>query len=203
MQQGSEEWLRHRAGRLTASRLSDALARTKSGWSASRANLLTQLAIERLTGLPLDSGFTTAAMQWGIEQEPFARAAYELATGQLVDSVAFVDHPTIRMAGASPDGFVGDDGLIEIKAPNSATHIEYLRGKIPGKYQLQMQWQMACTGRAWCDFVSFDPRMPDGLQLRAQRVFLESAQELEDQAVEFLGEVDALVIELNKLREKQ
>ena len=198
--QGTDAWLQIRAGKLTASRLSDALARTKSGWGASRANLVAQLAIERLTGQPVDSGFISPAMQWGIGQEPAARAAYEMRTGELVATVGFVDHPTILMAGASPDGLVGSDGLLEIKCPNSATHIEYLRGNIPLKYQLQMQWQMACTVRAWCDFMSYDPRMPDGLQISIQRVKRENIDQLEDDAIEFLAEVDRLVAELESMR---
>lgn len=200
--QGTDAWRLSRCGKLTASRVSDALARTKSGWGASRVNLATQLAIERLTGQPAGNGFTSAAIQWGVEQEPFARAAYEFATGNLVTLAGFIDHPTIQMAGASPDGLIDDDGLTEFKCPVSATHVEYLRGRIPGNYMLQMQWQMACTARVWCDFVSFDPRMPPGLQLAIHRVKRDGIDELEDKARGFLAEVDALVAELESLKDK-
>lgn len=199
--QGSEEWFAERLGKATASRVADIIAKTKSGPSASRENYMVELALERLTGRRADS-YTNAAMQWGTDTEPKARAAYEAATGVLVVEVGMIHHPRIAMAGASPDGLVGDDGLLEIKCPNSATHIKMLRsGVAGGDYITQMQWQMACTGRAWCDFVSFDPRMPDGLDLFVKRVNRhdETIATLEREVEEFLAQVDALVIELRSM----
>lgn len=170
MDQRSEEWYAARLGKVTASRLSDVLATIKTGEAAARANYRIELVAERLTGKSTP-GFTSAAMQWGVECEPMARSAYETETGLIVTEVGFVDHPTIAMAGASPDGLVGDDGLIEIKCPETKTHIQTLTSKkAPSEYIPQMQWQMACTGRQWVDFVSFDPRLPEHLMLEIIRV---------------------------------
>lgn len=170
MDQRSEEWYSARLGKVTASRLSDVLATIKTGEAAARANYRIELVAERLTGKSTP-GFTSAAMQWGVDCEPMARSAYETETGLIVTEVGFVDHPTIAMAGASPDGLVGDDGLIEIKCPDTKTHIETLTSKkAPSEYIPQMQWQMACTGRQWVDFVSFDPRLPEHLMLEIIRV---------------------------------
>lgn len=199
--QGSAEWKAARAGKLTASRLSDALAKTKTGWGASRANLMAELVAERLTGI-VSEGFNSEAIRWGHDKEPEARIAYEMWANTDVLQVGFIEHPTIPMSGASPDGLVGDAGLVEIKCPNTATHIDtLLSGAVPLKYSLQMQWQMACTGRLWCDFVSFDPRMPGDMQLWVKRVHrLASADmaDLEQQARDFLAEVDAKVAALTK-----
>lgn len=201
MTQGTEEWKLERCGKVTASRIADLTAKTKTGWGASRANYMAQLVAERLTGVPADS-FVSAAMQHGTETEPQARAAYSFLTDNLVEEVGFIHHPTILMAGASPDGFVGENGLIEIKCPNTATHIDTLLGaEIDGKYVKQMQWQMACTGRDWCDFVSFDPRLPVDLQIKVQRV--ERDQELidslEKDVTDFLAEVEDKVTRLKQL----
>lgn len=201
IEQGSAEWFAQRLGKLTASRIADALAKTKTGWGASRANYMAQLVAERLTGAAQDS-YTNAAMQWGIDTEPHARAAYEFRTDCTVDPVGFVDHPVIEMAGASPDGLVGTDGLVEIKCPNTATHIEtLLGGSVPTKYGLQMQWQMACTGRKWCDFVSFDPRMPENMRMFCHRMRRDDAliKSLEKDVIDFLGELDRKVDDLRKL----
>ena len=195
MIQGSEEWHEARLGKVTASRIADMMARTKTGWGAGRANYMAELLCERLTGSAEDR-FTNAAMAWGTETEPQARAAYEFITGRAVEEVGFVDHPSIAMAGASPDGLVGDDGLIEIKCPNTATHIETLLTEtIPSKYRMQMLWQMACTGRAWCDFASFDPRLPGDMQLFIARVTPEPGEidALESGVREFLAELDAKI----------
>jgi putative phage-type endonuclease len=181
------------------------MAKTKSGPSASRANYLAQLVTERLTGTVADS-FSNAAMQWGTDHEPQARAMYELETGNTVMEIGFAIHPTIEMSGASPDGLVGDDGLVEIKCPNSATHIATLLGGKPdGKYVKQMQWQMACTGRAWCDFVSFDPRLPDAMQMTIIRVdrCAETIAEMEAEVTAFLAEVENTVAELNARFERK
>ena len=200
--QGSPEWFAQRVGKVTASRVADVFAKTKTGYSASRANYLAQLVAERLTGQPTDT-FKNAAMQHGNDTEPQARMAYEAATGLIVTEVAMIEHPRIPMSGASPDGFVGTDGLIEIKCPNTLTHIEtFLFDKAPAKYTAQMQWQMACTGRQWCDFVSFDPRMPEDMQLFIKRVERDHVliAYYEDEVRTFLSEVDATVKNLIKLR---
>lgn len=199
--QRSPEWFAQRLGKLTASRIADAIAKTKTGWGASRANYMAQLVAERLTGTQQES-YTNAAMQWGTDIEPHARDAYEFRNDATVDPVGFVDHPVIEMAGASPDGLIGDYGLVEIKCPNTATHIEtLLGGSVPQKYLLQMQWQMACTRRHWCDFVSFDPRMPEHMRLFVRRVKREDVliAGLENDALDFLREVERKVDDLRKL----
>jgi len=201
MEQRSTEWFNARLGKVTASRVADVIAKTKSGYSTSRENYMAQLVCERMTGTQGES-FSSAAMQWGTDQEPLARAAYEAVADVLVDEVGFITHPTIVNAGASPDGLVGVDGLIEIKCPNTSTHIDtLLSDKAPNKYVPQMQWQMACTGRKWCDFVSFDPRMPEGLQIFIQRVDfdVEYVKMLEAEITGFLGELET---KIEKLKEK-
>lgn len=198
--QGSAEWFAQRAGKVTASRVADVIAKTKTGWGASRANYAAQLVAERLTG-NVEPTFTNAAMQWGTDKEPEAREAYEFHAGVFVDQVGMIDHPKIAMTGASPDGLVGDDGLVEIKCPNTATHIEtLLSGKVPAKYVTQMAWQMACTGRAWCDFVSFDPRMPEHMRLFVQRVDRDDTliETLEAEVSAFLTEVSETVASLTR-----
>jgi putative phage-type endonuclease len=170
VQQGTEEWHQLRLGKVTASRVADILAKTKSGASASRGNYLIELALQRVTKT-IEPSYTNDAMAWGTATEPQARVAYEVATGNFVDQVAFVDHPTIAGFGCSPDGLVGSDALIEIKCPSSATHWSYIKAnEPPNKYVIQMQAQMAVTGAKWCDFVSFDPRMPERSQLLVVRV---------------------------------
>lgn len=201
MEQRTEDWFAARLGKVTASRVADVIAKTKTGYSASRDNYMAQLVVERLTNTQAES-FTNAAMQWGTDQEPFARAAYEVATGVMVEETGLVDHPTIPMAGASPDGLVGEDGLVEIKCPNTATHIDTLLTQtVPAKYITQMQFQMACTGRQWCDFASFDPRMPQKAQLFVKRVMRDEAfiKEIELEIKKFLSETSAKVEQLNKL----
>lgn len=191
MEQGTDLWFAARCGKATASRIADIVAKTKTGPSASRANYLAQLVCERLTGT-VEAGFTNAAMAWGTEKEPEARNAYSFRHAADVVEVGFIDHPQIGWAGASPDGLVGEDGLLEIKCPSSATHIDtLLSGKVPAKYITQMAWQMACTGRAWCDFVSYDPRLPDAMQLFVKRVDRDDAYiaQLETEVAAFLNEV--------------
>jgi putative phage-type endonuclease len=198
MIQGSQEWLAMRAGKVTASRVADVIAKTKTGYGASRANYAAQLVAERLTGKAAEM-YVSKEMQHGTECEPQARAAYEFDRSAEVAEVAFVTHPTISDAGASPDGLVSDDGLIEIKCPNTSTHIEtLLSSQIPDKYIVQMQWQMACTAREWCDFVSFDPRMPEAMQLCILRVQRDPVRiaELEDAVRRFLAEVSLTVSSL-------
>ena len=201
MEQRTEEWFSARLGKVTASRVADVLAKIKSGESASRKNYKMELVVQRLTN-KVGESFTNAAMEWGTEQEPFARMAYEAHTGTFVKEEGFVDHPTIEGFGCSPDGLVGE-GLIEIKAPNTANHIEtVLENKVPSKYIPQMQCQMAVTGAKWCDFVSFDPRVPEDLQLFVVRV--ERDQEyidsMEVEVKQFLSEVLDL---FNQLKARQ
>ena len=199
--QGSEAWKMLRLGRVTASRVADVVAKTKSGYSASRANYMAQLIAERLTGTVAEA-YTNAAMIHGTETEPEARAAYCFYQGVAVEEIAFVPHPKIDQAGASPDGLVGDDGLVEIKCPNTATHLETLLGQaVPSKYETQMQFQMACTGRKWCDFVSYDPRMPENMRLFIKRLPRDDKRiaELESEVAAFLLEMAVKLSELNSL----
>ena len=201
MEQRTEEWFSARLGKVTASRVADVLAKIKSGESASRKNYKMELVVQRLTN-KVGESFTNSAMEWGTEQEPFARMAYEAHTGTFVKEEGFVDHPTIENFGCSPDGIVGE-GLIEIKCPNTSNHIEtVLENKVPSKYIPQMQCQMACTGAKWCDFVSFDPRVPEDLQLFVVRV--ERDQEyidaMEVEVKQFLSEVLDL---FNQLKARQ
>jgi putative phage-type endonuclease len=200
VEQGTPEWFAARLGNVTASRVADVIAKTKSGYSASRENYMAQLICERMTNTVAES-YTNAAMQWGTETEPLARAAYESVADVLVDEVGYVQHPRIERAGASPDGLIGLFGLLEIKCPNTATHIDTLISEqVPTKYITQMQWQMVCTGRAWCDFVSFDPRLPNGLQVFVKRVEFDTeyAATLEIEVVKFLAELDAKISKLNE-----
>ena len=202
MEQGTDEWFAARIGKVTASRVADVIAKTKTGFSTSRDNYMAQLVCERLTSQKSES-FTNAAMQWGTETEPLARLSYEVAQNVLVDEVGFVPHPSIIMAGASPDGLVGDDGLLEIKCPNTATHIETLLSQtVPGKYNTQMQFQMACTNRSWCDFVSFDNRLPSELQLFVKRVPRDNMyiRLMEEEIVKFLNELDIKIAQLMEIK---
>jgi putative phage-type endonuclease len=199
-EQGSDAWKLERLGKATASRVADLIAKTKTGWGASRANYAAQLIAERLTGVPQET-YSNAAMQWGTATEPEAVAAYEFYRDVMVERVGFVPHPRIDMAGCSPDGLVGNDGLVECKCPLTKTHIEtLLSGKVPPDYTPQIQFQMACTGRAWCDFVSFDPRMPEEMRLFIGRVERDDKYiaELEQMVGDFLAEVAAKTNTLTK-----
>lgn len=196
--QGSPEWFMQRLGKVTASRLADVVAKLKTGEAASRAGYRAELVAERLTGKQTE-GFSNSSMKWGTECEPLARAAYEAEMGVFVTETAMLPHPTIAMTGASPDGLVGEDGQIEAKCPETKNHIDtILSGKAPAKYIPQMQWQMACTGRAWCDFISFDPRMPADMQLFVVRVVRDDAliKDYEMEVIKFLAEVDNTVLQL-------
>jgi putative phage-type endonuclease len=198
-EQGSDEWLQARVGLVTASRVSDVLAKTKSGPSTSRASYLGELVAERLTGVSAASPYQNDDMRRGVELEPLARAAYEVHTGSVVEQCGLVLHPTLK-AGASPDGLV-DDGLLEIKCPRTYIHIDYLEGRRPPpKYVAQMAWQCICTGRQWVDFVSYDPRMPERLQLFVARYTpdLNYLRELEAEVTAFIAEVDAKVESLSR-----
>ena len=200
MDQRSDEWYSARCGLVTASRIGDLMAKTKSGYSAVRANYMAQLIVERITGEVAES-YQNAAMLWGIETEPYAREAYEIMTGQLVTEVGFIEHAGLK-AGASPDGLVGDDGMVEIKCPNTATHIDtLLNEKIDRKYYLQMHFQMMCADREWCDFVSYDPRMPDGLKYWCKRVDLDEklAEEISNEVCGFIVDLDSKVDALKEM----
>ena len=198
MDQRSDEWFSARLGKVTASGVADVMARTKSGPAASRENYMMQLLCERLTGRK-DDGFTTPAMQRGVDLEPLARSAYEVESGLMVVETGLCIHPKIPNFGASPDGLVGDDGLLEIKCPNTKAHVEFLRtGKPAGEYIWQMMAQMACTDRRWCDFVSFDDRMPEPLQFKCVRIHRdeEVITSMISGVLQFLAELDALEAEM-------
>lgn len=197
--QGTDAWHQMRLGKVTASRVADIMAKTKTGASTSRQNYLIELALARVTGTP-EASYTSPAMQWGIDNEAQARMAYEIYSSDFVDQVPFVDHPNIEWFGASPDGLIRNEGLVEIKCPNSATHWATIKsGEAPSKYIYQMQTQMACTNTEWCDFVSFDPRMPQRSQLFVKRVFRDNnmISEIEEAVKQFLSEVQ---IEVNLMR---
>jgi len=201
--QGSDEWQSIRAGKVTASKITDIMAKLKSGKpSAGRTTYMGQLIAERLTGVNSDS-FSNAAMQWGIETEPQARAAYEFLNDVEVEQIAFMDHPTIEFAGMSPDGLVGDDGLWEAKCPNTATHIDYLvTKKFPKKYIDQVQWQMACSGRKWADLMSFDPRMPEHLNKLIIRVERDDAyiEKMAVEVIKFNSEIESKIKLLEEMK---
>jgi len=201
MEQRTDEWFAARLGKVTASRVADVIAKTAKGYGASRDNYMAQLVCERLTGKPTE-GFSNAAMEWGSQTEPQARAAYSAKTGELVEEVGFIDHPRIANAGCSPDGLVGDEGLCEFKCPATSTMLEtLLADKVPSKYIPQVQFQMAVIGRKWCDFVSFDPRLPDHLRLFVKRVERDDAYiaMLEAEVKKFLTELDEKVKQLEEL----
>lgn len=192
--QGTDQWKQARVGIATASRFGDVIAQTRSGYAASRKNYMAELVVERLTGLPADS-FTSTAMAWGTETEPVARLEYSLATGNAVEETGlWIDD--VLPIGASPDGFVNKDGTLEIKCPNTATHLETLMSKkVPRQYVAQIQGQLLLTDRKWCDFVSYDPRLPENAQMIIIRV--ERDQEYIDnllkELTKFLDEVDEQV----------
>jgi putative phage-type endonuclease len=206
LEQRSDEWRMARCGKVTASEISNVLSKPAKGKqeTAGRANYRAQIIAEILTKKPQDDPYISRPMQWGIDQEPFARAAYELERGFMVDTVGFCDHPRIENFGCSPDGLVSDEGLVQFKCPNTATHIEYLlKGEVPAEYQAQMFAEMACTGRLWCDFVSFDPRLPEDLQFFVKRLHWDEARivEIEQKVVEFLGEVRDVLNRLACMRD--
>ena len=197
IEQGTEAWHQLRLGKITASRIADVIAQIKSGEAASRADYRIELVCERLTGKPTE-GFTNAHMERGIELEPYARAWYEVERGEFVKQVPFIDHPTIKNAGASPDGIVGE-GLIEIKCPMTKTHIKYLlEDRVPAKYMPQMAWQMACTHAKWVDFVSYCPELPADMQMFIKRYERDDAYiaELTTKVAEFDQEVEQMIARL-------
>lgn len=203
-EQGSPEWITARLGKVSASRVADMTARTKTGYSTSRANYAAELIAERLTGQRTEK-YTNEAMQWGTDNEAQARSVYELMTDFSVTKVGLVLHPTIDMACASPDGLVGDEGMVEIKCPLTATHIDTLLTEtIDGRYIKQTQWQMACCNRQWCDFVSFDPRLPEDLRLYVQRIERDEGvcAALAENVAAFCAEADALMERVAESRAK-
>jgi len=190
-----------RRGKVTASRIPDVLARTKNGYGASRANYMAELVAEILTDTTAES-YQSPAMVWGIENEPLALSAYCFRTDNAIGGSGFVVHPTIAQAGASPDGLIREHGLIEVKCPFTSTHIDtLLSGEVDSKYVNQIQFQLACTGRKWCDYVSFDPRMPERMKLFVQRVQRDDAaiKAIEHEVVQFIAELNSKVA---RLREK-
>lgn len=199
--QGTPEWFAARCGRATASRIADVVAKTKTGWGASRANYAAELIAERLTGVSAER-FTNAAMQWGNDHEAEACGAYAWETDAELDECGFIEHPKIQFSGASPDRLISADGLLEVKCPNTATHLDTLLGQaVPGRYVMQVQWQMACTGRAWCDFASFDPRLPPHLRLFIRRVERDDAMiaDLEREVAAFLADITDKIDRLQSL----
>ena len=202
--QGSDEWLAARCGSLGASQVHDALAKTKSGWGASRGNLLWQLTVERLTGKPTET-FVNAAMMHGTLTEPEARDAYAFFKDADVTEVGLVLHPRIQRTHASPDGLVGDDGLLEIKCMQSKGHGELLKSeKIPARYLTQMNWQLSCTGRQWVDFVAYQPSFPESMRLFVRRIERDdkAITELETEVEKFLAEVEANIESLTRKYEE-
>ena len=201
MKQGTDEWRNARLGKVTASRIADIMGKTKTGYKAARKNYMAQLICERLTG-KAEEDFKSAPMQRGNDLEPVARAVYIIETGRDVEETGMVEHLAIAMSGASPDGLVDSDGLIEIKCPNTATHIDFLRsGEPKPEYMLQMLWQMACTGRQWCDFVSYDDRLPEHLAYRCIRIERDNDKiaEIEAEVIAFLAELNEQINQLENL----
>jgi putative phage-type endonuclease len=191
IEQGTDAWLQIRKGKVTASRVADVMAKTKTGVSASRGNYLIELALQRVTGV-IEASYTNDAMQWGKDNEQTARTAFEVAHNVFVDQVAFVDHPTIKDFGCSPDGIIGDS-LLELKCPyQSAVHWSYFKDGCPSKYYTQIQAQMSCTGAKSVWFVSFDPRMPARSQLYIEEVMRDTdfIEKLESEVKQFLNEVE-------------
>lgn len=200
--QGTAEWLALRVGRVTGSRVADVMAEIKKGEAAARRNYRTELVVESLTGLTAEH-YVSKEMEWGMINETFARAAYEVHMDCIVDDVGFAVHPTIERLGASPDGLVGDDGVLEIKCPATSTHLDYLlAGVVPPDYHAQMLTEMVCTGRKWCDFVSFDPRLPANLQLFVRRFHRDDTRiaEIEKRVQHFLFEVDEIISRLSEVK---
>lgn len=201
VEQRSPEWLALRAGKLTGSCAKDMLAEIKSGEAAARRDLRYKLVAERLNGQSQEDSYVNAAMQWGIDHEADAIQAYEAATGNLVEPIGFCEHDALAV-GTSPDGFVGADGIVSIKCPKTATHVSYLRSsKEPAEHAAQNTHELWLTGRAWIDFVSFDPRLPEGLQLVVLRVTRKAAEldAYQAKALAFLNEVDVEVQALRTL----
>lgn len=201
--QGTPEWLSARRGRVTASRCAELIAKVKTGKpAASRYNYLMELVSEHVTKRCVEH-YVSPAMEWGIEQQPFAQAQYEMATDSTVESVGLIAHPSIDLFACSPDGIVGEFGLVEFKCPTDRVHLEYLEaGVVPEEYIPQLNAQLACMPeRHWNDFVSFNPNMPYGMQLFIRRHHRDKERiaELEAEVTAFLGELAAKAEALAKV----
>lgn len=201
LEQGSEEWKQARLGHVTASNMAEVMSKGKGTAEAvGRYKYKVRLVAERLT-MTAGESYTNAAMQWGIEQEQFACIAYEAQKETFVDKIGFVLHPDIKWLGVSPDRIVGNEGLIEVKCPNTTTHLDYLfEGKVPAEYYKQIQCQLWVTGRQWCDFVSYDPRLPKRNQLLIVRTERDEKliAEMKTETEKFLAEVETLIIKLGE-----
>jgi putative phage-type endonuclease len=200
-EQGTAQWLEARHGKITASRIKDVLDHIKTGEGAKRRNYRIEQMAERLSGRSEDH-YTSPEMMWGTEMEPYARAAYEVESGNMVDQVGFVLHPTFDFAGASPDGLIGQHGCFEAKCPKTTTHLKWMMaGIVPEEHQDQCLWVMRCAGREWCDFVSYDPRLPKGLKLFTQRLMRdeERIQKIEAAVIAFNDEIEAALAPLRAL----
>lgn len=204
--QGTPEWLQARVGKVTASRIGDVVLKQKNGkYYAAREDYKCEMLSEFLTGLACEH-YVSPAMDFGAINEPLARTTYEFSRGVEVEQVGFFIHPRIERAGASPDGLVGDDGMVEFKAPNTRTHLGYLIGdQVPEIYLPQMMWGMACTGREWCDFVSYDPRLPEEFALFVVRLMRneEAIVEMEREVEKFIREVNEMCLKLQKHKQDQ
>jgi putative phage-type endonuclease len=201
-EQGSDEWKDYKRGKVSASRVVDIVPGYKGAYLASRKNYMAELIAEILTGNTAER-FVSGAMEHGTETEPLARAAYEAITGSMVSQVGFIDHETIADCGASPDGLVNDDGSIEIKCPNTATHLDTLiNGTIKRDYIYQMQTVMLCGKRAWCDFISYDPRLPDNLSIWIKRINRDDVMiaEIEAEVKKFQGELQNMLTILRSFK---
>ena len=193
--QGSEEWVKQRLGKVTASVIhkvySDKLTATKK-------NLMRSLALERLSGSRM-SNIKTVDMARGLAIEPLARKAYEIATQQKVSLVGFISHPDIKNAGASPDGLIGEKGFIEIKCLNIRNHNQIIKNKkIPKQYYYQMQFQLACSQREWGDFVAYHPEADESLYIERVAPEHNIIQELQSKVINFLTDVEQLFNEIKK-----
>jgi len=198
MQQGSEEWLQATAGSCGSSDAPRIVRKTDKGYSADRGTLLGEKVLEKLTGRRTDRP-KTQAMQNGIDREPVARIGYSIKYNIEVEQVPFVPHPLIVGAHCSPDGYVGELGLVEIKCPEAKKHIEVLITEaIPKDHMEQMMWQMACTGRQWCDYVSFHPGFPKEMSMWVKRVprVETHIKDLESEVKTFIKEINAKVSKL-------
>jgi predicted phage-related endonuclease len=200
MLQGSDEWRQARCGSVGASDAPRVVRRTKSGYSADRESLMAEKVLERLTGAPVEI-FKTQAMLQGTAREPEARMLYEVVRGAEVAEVGLIPHPSIKGTHCSPDGFVGEAGLIEIKAPMAAAHLNTLLTEtISEAHLVQVMWQLSCTRRSWCDYVSYNPDFPAPMQVWIKRVVRDAAfiGELEREIATFIKEIDRKVEQLSR-----
>ncbi|MFU8928327.1 lambda exonuclease family protein [Acinetobacter puyangensis] len=199
--QRNDGWFASRVGKMTASQIKDIDAKPQKGKAYNAVTL--KILTERLTGVAAETP-TTQQMQWGIDNEVHAIGEYEILTEQFVRGCELIDHHAIAMSGASPDGLVGEDGQIEVKCPNTTTHINtLLTREIPNEYVPQITWQLACTRRKWCDFISYDPRMPIGLQIIVIRVFAKDLDisGYEQKVILFNRQVDQAISDIKSVND--